>query len=149
MILVFGVSRLAPNRAYDRVSLDPAPYDAPVRKVRSARTPAGMKAISSNPDAIAISAMSAKKTGCDNSDQKIPSQPDSKIDSAPPFAHAGNMDNKELVAGTTLYMPVAAKGALFEAGDGHAGQGNGEVDIEALETYLRAPFASSCTRTAI
>src|SRR5450755_2016531 len=59
-----------------------------------------------------------------------------KIDSAPPFAHAGNMDNKELVAGTTLYVPVAVKGALFEAGDEHAGQGNGEVDITALETYL-------------
>jgi acetamidase/formamidase len=63
-----------------------------------------------------------------------------KVDSAPPFAHAGNMDNKELVAGTTLYVPVAAKGALFEAGDGHAGQGNGEVDIEALETYLSGTF---------
>jgi len=63
-----------------------------------------------------------------------------KIDSAPPFAHAGNMDNKELVAGTTLYIPVAAKGALFEAGDGHAGQGNGEVDITAMETYLSGTF---------
>jgi acetamidase/formamidase len=63
-----------------------------------------------------------------------------KIDSAPPFAHAGNMDNKELVAGTTLYIPVAAKGALFEAGDGHAAQGNGEVDITALETYLTGTF---------
>ncbi len=63
-----------------------------------------------------------------------------KIDSAPPFAHAGNLDNKELVAGTTLYIPVAAKGALFEAGDGHAGQGNGEVDITALETYLTGTF---------
>jgi acetamidase/formamidase len=63
-----------------------------------------------------------------------------KIDSGPPFAHAGNMDNKELVAGTTLYIPVAAKGALFEAGDGHAGQGNGEVDITALETYLSGTF---------
>jgi acetamidase/formamidase len=63
-----------------------------------------------------------------------------KIDSAPPFAHAGNMDNKELVAGTTLYIPVAAKGALFQAGDGHAGQGNGEVDITALETYLSGTF---------
>src|SRR3981081_3800975 len=63
-----------------------------------------------------------------------------KVDSAPPFAHAGNMDNKELVAGTTLYVPVAAKGALFEAGDGHAGQGNGEVDITALETYLSGTF---------
>jgi acetamidase/formamidase len=63
-----------------------------------------------------------------------------KIDSAPPFVHAGNLDNKELVAGTTLYIPVAAKGALFEAGDGHAAQGNGEVDITALETYLSGTF---------
>jgi acetamidase/formamidase len=59
-----------------------------------------------------------------------------RIDSAPPGVHAGNMDNKELVAGTTLYLPVHAKGALFEVGDGHAGQGNGEVDITALETSL-------------
>jgi acetamidase/formamidase len=63
-----------------------------------------------------------------------------KIDSAPPFAHAGNMDNKELVAGTTLYIPIAVKGALFQAGDGHAAQGNGEVDITALETYLSGSF---------
>ncbi len=63
-----------------------------------------------------------------------------RIDSAPPFVHAGNLDNKELVAGTTLYIPVAAKGALFEAGDGHAGQGNGEVDITAMETYLSGTF---------
>ena len=59
-----------------------------------------------------------------------------RIDSAPPGVHAGNMDNKELVAGTTLYLPVFARGALFEVGDGHAGQGNGEVDITALETSL-------------
>jgi len=63
-----------------------------------------------------------------------------KIDTAPPFVHAGNLDNKELVAGTTLYIPVAAKGALFQAGDGHAAQGNGEVDITALETYLSGTF---------
>ncbi len=63
-----------------------------------------------------------------------------KIDSGPPFAHAGNMDNKELVAGTTLFIPVAAKGALFVAGDGHAGQGNGEVDITAMETFLTGTF---------
>ena len=63
-----------------------------------------------------------------------------KIDSAPPFAHAGNLDNKELVAGTTLFIPVAVHGALFQAGDGHAGQGNGEVDITALETYLSGTF---------
>jgi acetamidase/formamidase len=59
-----------------------------------------------------------------------------RIDSAPPGVHAGNMDNKELVAGARLYLPVHARGALFEVGDGHAGQGNGEVDITALETSL-------------
>jgi acetamidase/formamidase len=59
-----------------------------------------------------------------------------RISSAPPGIHGGNMDNKELVAGTTLYLPVQVRGALFEIGDGHAGQGNGEVDITALETSL-------------
>jgi acetamidase/formamidase len=63
-----------------------------------------------------------------------------RVDSAPPFSHAGNMDNKELVAGTTLFIPVAAKGGLFVAGDGHAGQGNGEVDITAMETFLTGTF---------
>ncbi len=63
-----------------------------------------------------------------------------RYDSAPPWMHGGNMDNKELVAGTTLYLPVHAKGALFEVGDGHAGQGNGEVDITALETFLSGTF---------
>ncbi len=59
-----------------------------------------------------------------------------RIDSAPPWVHGGNLDNKELIAGTTLYLPVHVKGALFQVGDGHAGQGNGEVDITALETSL-------------
>ncbi|MDP9049246.1 MAG: acetamidase/formamidase family protein [Acidobacteriota bacterium] len=63
-----------------------------------------------------------------------------KYNSAPPWMHAGNIDNKEMVAGTVLYIPVNAKGALFEAGDGHAGQGNGEVDITALETFLTGTF---------
>ena len=60
-----------------------------------------------------------------------------RIHSAPPGIHAGNLDNKELVAGTTLYIPVHTAGALLEIGDGHAGQGNGEVDITAMETALR------------
>ena len=63
-----------------------------------------------------------------------------KISSAPPGIHAGNMDNKHLVAGTTLFIPVYTKGALFEVGDGHAAQGNGEVDITALETSLTGRF---------
>ena len=63
-----------------------------------------------------------------------------KTDSAPPWMNAGNMDNKELVAGSTLFLPVNSKGANFEAGDGHAGQGNGEVDITAMETQLTGTF---------
>src|SRR5258708_6039248 len=63
-----------------------------------------------------------------------------KVNSAPPGIHAGNLDNKELVAGTTLFIPVHAPGALFEVGDGHAGQGNGEVDITAMETSLTGVF---------
>jgi len=59
-----------------------------------------------------------------------------RVNSAPPGIHAGNLDNKELVAGTTLYIPVWVKGALLNVGDGHAGQGNGEVDITAMETSL-------------
>src|ERR1035438_7937249 len=63
-----------------------------------------------------------------------------RVSSAPPGTHAGNLDNKELVAGTTLFIPVHTKGALLEIGDGHAGQGNGEVDITALETSLVGRF---------
>lgn len=59
-----------------------------------------------------------------------------RISSAPPGIHAGNLDNKELVAGTSLFIPVHVRGALFLVGDGHAGQGNGEVTITALETSL-------------
>ncbi|HJQ21128.1 MAG TPA: acetamidase/formamidase family protein [Gemmatimonadaceae bacterium] len=60
-----------------------------------------------------------------------------RVSSNPPGAHAGNLDNKELVAGTTLYIPVFVKGALLEVGDGHAAQGDGEVDQTAIETNLR------------
>ena len=63
-----------------------------------------------------------------------------RYDSAPPTINGGNMDDKALVAGTTLYLPVHAAGALFQAGDGHAAQGNGEVDITALETSLTGTF---------
>ena len=63
-----------------------------------------------------------------------------RINSAPPGIHAGNLDNKDLVEGTRLFIPVHVAGALFEVGDGHAGQGNGEVDITALETSLVGTF---------
>lgn len=67
--------------------------------------------------------------------------PDSgRVSSTPPGRHAGNIDNKELVAGTTLYIPVWVAGALFEVGDGHAVQGDGEVDQTGLETSLEGRF---------
>jgi acetamidase/formamidase len=59
-----------------------------------------------------------------------------KIRSEPPWIHAGNLDNKELIPGTTLFIPVHIKGANFQVGDGHAAQGNGEVDQTAIETSL-------------
>ena len=60
-----------------------------------------------------------------------------RVSSNPPGRHAGNLDNRELVAGTTLYIPIFTRGALFEIGDGHAAQGDGEVDQTAIETSLR------------
>ncbi len=60
-----------------------------------------------------------------------------RISSNPPWIHAGNLDNRALVAGTTLFIPVHAPGALFEVGDGHAAQGDGEVDQTGIETSLR------------
>jgi len=60
-----------------------------------------------------------------------------RLSSNPPGRHAGNLDNRELVAGSTLYIPVFTRGALFEIGDGHAAQGDGEVDQTAIETSLR------------
>jgi acetamidase/formamidase len=61
-----------------------------------------------------------------------------RVSSNPPGKHAGNLDNRELVAGSTLYIPVFVPGALFEIGDGHAAQGDGEVCGTAIETPMRA-----------
>jgi acetamidase/formamidase len=63
-----------------------------------------------------------------------------RISSAPPGVHTGNLDNKDLSAGTTLFMPIYAPGALFSVGDAHAAQGRGEVDQTAIETGLRGKF---------
>jgi acetamidase/formamidase len=63
-----------------------------------------------------------------------------RCSSMQPRKFGGNMDNKELRAGTTLYLPVLNEGALFYAGDGHAVQGDGEVCVTALETSLAGTF---------
>ncbi len=57
-----------------------------------------------------------------------------------PRAFGGNMDNRDLVVGTTLHLPVFHPGGLFSAGDGHAAQGHGEVNVTAVETALTGAF---------
>ena len=63
-----------------------------------------------------------------------------------PRAFGGNMDNKELKPGTTLYLPVFNEGALFVAGDGHGMQGDGEVCVTALEIGISGTFRLSVRR---
>jgi acetamidase/formamidase len=62
------------------------------------------------------------------------------VASPPPRRNGGNMDNKELVAGSTLFLPIHVDGALFSVGDGHGVQGDGEVCITAIETGLVGSF---------
>jgi acetamidase/formamidase len=63
-----------------------------------------------------------------------------RISTIEPRAHGGNLDCKELVAGTTLYLPIHTEGALFSVGDGHGCQGDGEVNVTAIETALEGRF---------
>ena len=59
-----------------------------------------------------------------------------RLSSREPREHGGNMDNKELVAGSRLFLPVWVKGANVSVGDGHGLQGDGEVCVNALEMGL-------------
>ena len=61
----------------------------------------------------------------------------------PPRRWGGNIDCKELVAGTTLYLPISVDGALFSAGDGHARQGDGEVSSHGDRVPARARAADA------
>lgn len=56
----------------------------------------------------------------------------------PPHKGGGNMDNRHLVEGSTLWLPVWCDGALFSCGDAHASQGDGEVCVSAIECAMRA-----------
>ncbi len=56
---------------------------------------------------------------------------------APPRATGGNLDCKELIAGTTLYLPIEVEGAYFSLGDGHAVQGDGEASVTAIECPMK------------
>ncbi len=61
---------------------------------------------------------------------------DGRLTSVVPGYFGGNMDNKQLAAGSTLYLPVSVEGGLLSVGDGHAAQGDGEVCLTAVETGL-------------
>jgi acetamidase/formamidase len=63
-----------------------------------------------------------------------------RVSSGPPGAFGGNIDLKELTAGSILYLPVHVPEALFMVGDGHAAQGDGEIDLTAIETSLTGTF---------
>ncbi len=63
-----------------------------------------------------------------------------QISTKEPRAHGGNLDNKEIGEGATLFLPVFNPGALFSAGDGHGVQGDGEVCVNALEMCLTGHF---------
>jgi acetamidase/formamidase len=69
-----------------------------------------------------------------------------RVGAAEPRAFGGNMDNRELRAGTTVYLPVQVDGALFSVGDGHAIQGDGEVCLAAVETALSGRFRLTVRR---
>lgn len=69
-----------------------------------------------------------------------------RISTIEPRAHGGNLDNKELIAGTTLFLPVFNEGALFSCGDGHGAQGDGEVCVTAIETALQGRFRLTVRR---
>ncbi len=60
-----------------------------------------------------------------------------RYSSVPPGEFAGNIDIRDMVEGTTLYVPVFVPGALLWSGDSHAAQGNGEVNLTALETAYK------------
>ena len=63
-----------------------------------------------------------------------------RVSTIQPRVFGGNLDNKELIAGTSLYLPIFNEGALFSCGDGHGAQGDGEVCVTAIETALRGTF---------
>jgi acetamidase/formamidase len=62
--------------------------------------------------------------------------PQSDRNSIPPGCYGGNIDNRELQAGSRLFLPIYVPGALFSIGDGHSAQGDGEVNVTAIETSM-------------
>ena len=62
--------------------------------------------------------------------------PETSRNSIPPGCYGGNIDNRELLAGSRIFLPIFLTGALFSIGDGHSAQGDGEVNVTAIETSM-------------
>ena len=123
----FGVNAFSPGGGV-------LPDDYPYAKLKLFRWPAGADQVEFAPGLTLPLAPFFGSIGV------APPPLSGRISSRPPGWHGGNLDNKDLVAGTTLYLPVHVAGALLSMGDGHAMQGHGEVTGTALETSLRGTF---------
>jgi acetamidase/formamidase len=77
-----------------------------------------------------------------------PEEPDGELP-FPPHRGGGNMDNRHLIEGSTLYLPVWCDGALFSCGDPHAMQGDGEVCVTALECPMKTTLRFTLSKTSI
>jgi acetamidase/formamidase len=123
----FGVSAFAPGGG---VLPDEYPYSA----VKLIRWSAGATSVEFSPGITLPLAPFFGSIGV------APPPLAGRISSRQPGWHGGNLDNKDLVVGSTLYLPVHVSGALVSIGDGHGRQGDGEVTGTALETSLRGTF---------
>jgi acetamidase/formamidase len=123
----FGVNAFAPGSGV-------LPDDFPYAALKLLRWPAGASSVEFAPGITLPIAPFFGSIGV------APPPLIGRISSRPPGYHGGNLDNKDLVAGSTLYLPVHVAGALVSFGDGHALMGDGEVTGTALETSLRGTF---------
>lgn len=123
----FGVNAFAPGGGT-------LPDEFPYSKLKLLRWPAGATSVTFAPGITMPLAPFFGSIGV------APPPLAGRISSRAPGWHGGNLDNKDLVAGSTLYLPVHVAGALLSIGDGHAMQGHGEVTGTALETSLRGTF---------
>jgi acetamidase/formamidase len=123
----FGVNAFSPGGGV-------LPDDYPYSVVKLIRWPAGATSVQFAPGIMLPMAPFFGSIGV------APPPLVGRISSRPPGYYGGNLDNKDLVVGSTLYLPVHVPGALLSIGDGHAMQGDGEVTGTALETSLRGTF---------
>jgi Predicted acetamidase/formamidase len=120
----FGVTAINPGGGV-------LPSDFPYSQVRLLRWQTGADSIEFRPG------VRLKLTPFFGSIGVAPPILSGRLSSTPPGFHGGNLDNKDLIVGSVVYLPIHVSGALLSIGDGHGMQGDGEVTGTALETSLR------------